>query len=273
MKKIFFLLLLFSTIKVSSQELYVFSEPASNMPAHSISAKLTEHFVTNDKIYNRSSHRLMPEVMFGVSKKLMIHLSATIGNMHTTDFRYESAAVYAKYRFISWDEIHKHFRMAVFADASKTNAPFHYDEISLMGDKSGVQVGLIATQLWHKLAVSGTVSHTQVLDKSRNNKVLYIPSRNYQAMNYSLSAGYLLFPKEYSNYKQMNLNFYTEILVQQTIDNKTHYIDIAPALQFIFNSNFKVNIGYRFEASGNMERISNNSWQVSVERTFLNVLR
>lgn len=178
MKKIFFLLLLFSTIKVSSQELYVFSEPASNMPAHSISAKLTEHFVTNDKIYNRSSHRLMPEVMFGVSKKLMIHLSATIGNMHTTDFRYESAAVYAKYRFISWDEIHKHFRVAFFADASKTNAPFHYDEISLMGDKSGVQVGLIATQLWHKLAVSGTVSHTQVLDKSRNNKVLYIPSRN-----------------------------------------------------------------------------------------------
>lgn len=273
MKKILFIILLFSTITASSQELYVFSEPASNMPAHSISAKLTDHFVTNDKIYNRFSHRLMPEVMFGISKKLMIHLSATIGNMHTADFRYESAAIYAKYRFISVDEIHKHFRMAVFADASKTNAPFHYDEISLMGDKSGVQVGLIATQLWHKLAVSGTVSHTQVLDKSRNNKVLYIPSRNYQAINYSLSAGYLLFPKEYSNYKQMNLNLYTEILAQQTLDNKTHYIDIAPALQFIFNSNFKVNIGYRFEASGNMERISNNSWQVSLERTFLNALR
>ena len=70
----------------------------------------------------------------------------------------------------------------------------------------------------------------------------------------------------------MNLNLYTEILAQKTLDNKKYYIDIAPALQFIFNSNFKVNIGYRFEASGNMERIANNSWQVSVERTFLGVL-
>ena len=272
MKKLLFITGLFFTIKTGAQELYVFTEPASNMPAHSISIKLTDHFVTNDKIYNRFSQRLMPEVMLGISKKLMLHLSATIGNMHTTDFKYESAAIYAKYRFLSFDEIHKHFRMAVFADASKTNAPFHYDEITLMGDKSGVQLGLIATQLWHKLAVSGTISHTQVLDKSRNSKVIYIPARSYQAMNYSLSAGYLLFPKEYTNYKQMNLNLYTEVLAQQTLDQKKHYIDIAPALQFIFNSNTKLNIGYRFQVSGSMERMSGDNWLISFERTFLNAL-
>jgi hypothetical protein len=259
--------------KVMGQELYVFSEPASNLPAKSISVKLTNHFVSTDNIYGRFSHRLMPQVMFGLSKKLMASIGGTFANMHTTDFKYESVNLYAKYRFISKDELHKHFRMAVFADASSTKAPFHYDEITLMGDKSGVQLGFIATQLWHKLAVSGTLSHTQVLDKSRTNKVLYIPARNYQAMNYSLSAGYLLFPKEYTDYKQMNLNLYTEILSQQTIDQKKHYIDIAPALQFIFNSNFKVNIGYRFQASGNMERMATNSWQVSLERTFLNALR
>ena len=272
MKKLLFITGLFFTIKTGAQELYVFTEPASNMPAHSISIKLTDHFVTNDKIYNRFSQRLMPEVMLGISKKLMLHLSATMGNMHTTDFKYESAAIYAKYRFLSIDEIHKHFRMAIFADASKTNAPFHYDEITLMGDKSGVQLGLIATQLWHKLAVSGTVSHTQVLDKSRNSKVIYIPARSYQAMNYSLSAGYLLFPKEYTNYKQMNLNLYTEVLAQQTLDQKKHYIDIAPALQFIFNSNTKLNIGYRFQVSGSMERMSGDNWLISFERTFLNAL-
>jgi hypothetical protein len=265
---IIFLLLISG--KLFGQELYVFSEPASNMPAKSLSVKLTDHFVTNDNIYGRVSHRFMPQLMFGINKKIMLHIGATFANMHTADFKYESVNFYGKYRFLSKDELHKHFRMAVFADASKTKAPFHYDEITLMGDKSGVEAGIIATQLWHKFAISGTVSHTQVLDKSRTNKVIYVPTRNYQAMNYSLSGGLLLFPKEYTNYKQMNLNLYTEVLAQQTLDQKKHYIDIAPALQFIFNSNFKVNIGYRFQATGNMERMAANSWQLSLERTFLN---
>lgn len=273
MRKIFYLFFILIVNKASAQELYVFSEPASNMPAHSMSIKLTDHFVTKDNIYNRFSHRVMPEIMFGISKKLMVHLSATMANMHTKDFKYESAAIYAKYRFYSADEIHQHFRLAVFADASTTKAPFHYDEITLMGDKSGVQIGLIATQLWHKLAISGTVSHTQVLDKSRTNKVLYIPARSYQAMNYSASAGYLLFPKEYTNYKQLNLNLYVEVLAQQTLDQKKNFVDVAPALQFIFNSNAKVNIGYRFQTTGNMDRMNKNSWLISFERTFLNALK
>jgi hypothetical protein len=273
-KKWSLLLLLFLSVHVRAQELYVFTEPASNMPAKSISLKLTDHFVTSDNIYQRFSQRIMPQVMVGVSKKLMMHFGATFSNMHTPALKYESVNIYTKYRFLSHDEIHKHFRMAVFANASSTKAPFHYDEITLMGDKSGVEAGIIATQLWHKLAVSGTVSHTQVLDKSRNNKtVIYVPVRNYQAMNYSLSAGYLLLPKEYNDYRQMNLNLYFEILAQQLLDHKTGYVDMAPALQFIFNSNFKVNIGYRFQASGSMQRMASNSWQLSLERTFLNALK
>lgn len=272
MRKIFVLAIFFA-VKAKGQELYVYTEPASNMPAHSISLKLTDHFVTSDNIYNRFSHRLMPQVMFGINKKFMFHIGGTIANMHTPDFRYESVNFYAKYRFLSNDEIHKHFRMAVFTEASATKAPFHYDEITLMGDKSGVDLGLIATQLWHKLAVSATVTHTQVLDKSRNNKVLYVPSRNYQSMNYSLSAGYLVLPKEYTDYKQTNLNLYLEVLAQQTLDRKTYYVDMAPALQLIFNSNAKLNIGYRFQATGNMNRMTDNSWQVSFERTFLGALK
>lgn len=243
------------------------------MPAHSISAKLTGHFVTNDKIYGRFSQRYMPQVMFGISKKFMLHVGATLGNMHTANFRYESFNFYAKYRFLSKDDIHKHFRMAVFADASSTKAPFHYDEITLMGDKSGIEAGIIATQLWNKLAVSGTVSHTQVLDKSRNDKVIYVPARIYQSMNYSLSGGYLLFPKEYTGYKQTNVNLYAELMAEQSLDIKKHCVDLAPAVQFIFNSNAKLNIGYRFQVSGNMQRMSTNSWQISFERTFLNAFK
>src|SRR5688572_22611391 len=137
MHKFIILIVLFSFIKSNAQELYVFTEPASNMPAHSISLKLTDHFVSNDNNYKRFSHRLMPQVMFGISKKLMVHVGTTVSNMHTEKLRYESFNLYAKYRFLSKDDIHKHFRMAVFAEGSKTNAPFHYDEITLMGDKSG----------------------------------------------------------------------------------------------------------------------------------------
>jgi hypothetical protein len=164
--------------------------------------------------------------------------------------------------------------MAAFAEAAYSRSPFHQDEASLDGDKSGIQFGLIATQLWNRLAVSGIVSHIQILDQSRNSKnVIYVPSRIYQVMNYSLSAGYLVLPKEYTNYKQTNLNLYTEFLAQQSLDRKAYYIDMAPALQLIFNSNTKINFGYRFQVNGTMQRMAKTSWLISVERTFLNALK
>lgn len=273
MKKLFILVLLFTAFRMSGQELYVFSEPASNVPAHSLSVKLTNHFVTSDKIYGRFSNRLMPQVYLGVSKKFMVAAGGTFANMHTPNFRYESVNLYTKYRFLSKDELHKHFRMAVFAEASSTRAPFHYDEITLMGDKSGVELGVIATQLWHKLALSGTVAHTQVLHESRTNKVLYIPARNYQSMNYAVSAGYLVLPKEYKDYRQTNLNLYAELLAQQTLDRSTYFVDLATAMQLIFNSNAKLNLGYRFQLGGNMQRMTSNSWLISFERTFLGALK
>lgn len=273
MKKLIILLFVIGWVKLNAQELYVFSEPASNMPAHSISAKLTSHFVARDKMYDKFSQRYMPEVMFGINKKLMIHASATFADMHTDNFQFESVSLYGKYRFLSNDDLHTHFRMAVFADASYTRSPFHYDEITLMGDKSGVEAGIIATQLWHRFALSGTLSHTQVLDKSRNNKVLYIPQRNYQSINYIVSGGYLLFPREYRDYRQLNVNLYTEFIGQQVLDDPKYYIDVAPAVQFIFNSNFKLNVGYRMQLGSSMARMTNNSWVVSVERTFLNALK
>ena len=269
-----FLIFLFTAYNsLHAQELYVYTEPASNMPAHSISFKVTGHFVPEDKIYGRFSQRYMPELMFGISKKIMLHLSGTFGNMETRSFGFESYSVYAKYRFLSKDDIHKHFRMAVFADASHTNAPFHYDDISLMGDKRGIEAGIIATQLLNRVALSATISHTQVLDKSRNDKVIYVPPRNYQSLNYSFSTGYLLLPKEYTDYKQLNLNLYLEVLGQQSLDRKMNYVDIAPAIQFIFNSNAKLNIGYRFEAGGSMQRMSDHSFLIAFERTFLNAFK
>ena len=271
MHKLISAILCFISLQITAQELYVYTEPASNMPAKSLSVKLTANLMGPQPWHNRFMQRYTPELMFGISKKIMIHTAVSFADMHTTNFRWESVYIYGKYRFLSKDDVHKHFRMAVFGEGSYSRSPFHNDEISLAGDKSGVQAGLIATHLHNKLAISAIISHTQVLDKSRYDKVIYAPSRIYQSLNYSLSAGYLLIPREYTDYKQLNINFYTELLGQQTLDRKTYFVDLAPAFQFIFNSNFKVNIGYRFQLAGTSERMSDNSWLISLERTFLNV--
>src|SRR5436190_6793801 len=273
MKKNILFGFLFCTLLAKGQELYVYTEPASNMPTRSLSTKISGNFIgKNQGNANRFMQRYTPELMFGINKKWMVHVGGTFANMHTQNFRWESVYLYGKYRFISNDELHTHFRMAAFADGSYTRSPFHYEEISLQGDRSGLQLGIIATQLWNKLALSGIVSHIQVLDESRNDKVTYIPSRIYQAMNYSLSAGYLVLPFQYTDYKQTNLNIYTEVLAQQSLDRKAYYVDLAPAIQLIFNSNAKLNLGYRFQLKGDMIRMTQSSWLISLERTFLNAL-
>jgi len=253
----------------SCQELYVYTEPASNMPAHTLSTRLSSGFGTEG---DRVRTRLSPEAMLGISKKIMVHIGGTFSNMHTSNFRWESVYIYGKYRFYSADGVHKHFRMALFGEATHSRNEYHYDEVNIQGDRSGVQLGLIATQLINKLAISGTVSHTQAMDPSRYDKVSYLPPHTYKSLNYSLSAGYLLLPRVYHDYKQLNLNFYTELLGQQTLDRKTFYVDLAPAIQFIFNSNSKLNLGYRFQLNGNQYRME-KSYLVAFEHTFFNVLK
>ena len=274
MKQFFIFLSFCTALAAKGQELFVYTEPASNMPARSLSAKLTSNYISTQPPYNRNMQRYTPELMFGLNKHWMVHAGTTFANMHTDRFRWESVYLYGKYRFFSRDEVHTHFRMALFGEAAYSRNKFHFDEVSLQGDKSGLQLGLIATQLWNKFALSGTVSHTQVLHGSRNDKTaVYIPSRIYEVMNYSLSAGYLLLPFQYTDYHQTNVNLYTELLVQQALDRKAYYADLAPAVQVIFNSNMKINIGYRFQLGADMQRMAKNSWQLSLERTFLNALK
>ncbi len=247
-QKILIAIFLATRLQATGQELFVYSEPASNMPAHSLSTKLTGNFTGKKQSPdNRFMQRYTPEVMLGVSKRLMWHIGGTFSNMYSRNFRWESVYTYIKYRFISVDDVHKHFRMAAFADAAYTRSPFMFDEVSLQGDKSGIAVGMVATQLLNKFAISATVSHAQVLDGSRNSKMMYSPPRNYQSMNYILSTGYLLLPRNYTDYRQTNVNLYVEVLGQQALDRSTHFWDLAPAVQFIIKSTSKVNVGYRFQ--------------------------
>jgi hypothetical protein len=252
-----------------AQELYVYTEPASNMPAKSISAKINTT-VLKSLHHDRVEQRYTPEIMLGLTKKWMVHVAGTFSDMYTTNLRWESARLYAKYRFLSIDDVHQHFRMAAFGEVAHSVNDAFYEEVSLNGDQSGIQGGLIATQLWRKLALSSTVSYTRVTTE----KPKYIPEvYPWDALSYSLSAGYLVLPREYTSFKQTNLNVYMELLGQRTLDTKQYYVDLAPALQFIFNSNAKVNIGYRFQLNSDMHRMAEKSWQFGFEYVFLNALQ
>jgi len=272
--KFFLLLILFVTAAIShAQELYPYTEPASNMPARSMSVKLSGMF--GKGVHgNRLGQRYSPEVMFGISKKWMLHAGFTFSNMYERFYYYESARIYAKYRFLSMDEVHKHFRMAAFATAAYSRNRLQHNELNLMGDHSGVQVGVIATQLWNKLAVSGTASLVEVFDKKRNDKT--VPQQYaFESLNYSLSAGFLVLPADYKDYKQTNLNIYAELLGGRNLDWKyeKYYLDLAPSIQLIFNSTSKLNVGYRFQLKSDIYRNMKNSWMVSYEHIFLNALK
>ena len=256
------------SISVNGQELYVFTEPASNMPSQSISVKLTTRF---QKGFHSGSfeQRYAPELMVGLNKNWMVHAAASFSDMYTGSLRWESAWLYAKYRFLSLDDVHRHFRMAAFAEYAYSRNPVFYEELTLQGDHSGVQAGIIATQLVNKLALSGTAS---ILKVTTPKPKIFPDGYPYSSVNYSLSAGYLLLPVEYTDFNQTNLNLYVELLGQRTLEKALYFADVAPAIQLIFNSNTKLNLGYRFQLSSNMHRMAENSWLVSVERTFLNAL-
>jgi hypothetical protein len=240
------------------------------MPAKSITAKLSAQLMPQKSTLKQ---RYTPEWQVGFNAKFMAHFGTSFSNIYQQGLSWDGAFVYGQYRFLSVDEVHKHFRMAVFTEAGLSRDHNEFDEINLRGDKSGIKLGLIATQLWHKIALSGTVSNTQVLHSSRFNKVYYIPKRHYQSLNYSLSAGYLLLPKEYTSYRQLNVNLYAELLGQKLLDGNKYFLDLAPGLQFIVNSNAKINLGYRFQLNGNMHRMGTQSYYVSFEKTFFNALK
>lgn len=273
MKRILTIVLLIVFFKTNGQELYPLTEPASNMPAKSMSLKLSDMFGKGAD-GSRIAQRYSPEVMFGLNKKWMVHAAFSFSDMYERYLYYESARVYAKYRFLSKDEVHKHFRMAAFATATYSRNHLQYNELNLMGDQSGVQAGIIATQLWNKLAVSGTASLIEVFDKKRNDKT--VPQQYaFESLNYSLSAGYLVLPINYKDYKQTNLNIYAELLGGRNLDwqYEKYYLDLAPSVQLIFNSTSKLNMGYRFQLKSDIYRNMKNNWMLSYEHVFLNALK
>jgi hypothetical protein len=248
-----------------AQELYVNTEPASNMATRSLGIRLENQGFNSNGLKDRSTL----ELMYGASKNLMLHTVFYASNFNQSAKHFEGASAYAKYRFLSVDSVQSHFRGAVFAKLSTINNPFINQEISLEGDNSGWQSGVIFTQLVHKLALSGSASYLRAFDNRGGYKLPISNARD--AIGYSLSAGYLVFPKTYTDYKQVNLNLYIELLGKSNPGYAQSYLDAAPAVQLIFNSVFRVDLSYRTPLYNEMTRNSKNMYLVRLEYNLFNI--
>ncbi|UEG49698.1 hypothetical protein LK994_13735 [Ferruginibacter lapsinanis] len=249
---------------VKAQELFVYTEPASNMAAKSVGIRMNNMLMKN-KHTGKNEYHLIPEVMFGISKKVMIHMDAFFSNV-SGKFNAEGASVYAKYRFYSIDDIHSHFRMAAFGRYSLNDGLIHDASINLYGTNSGYEGGIVATQLVQKIALSANASVVHAFDNGK-----YIFADDFRnAFNYSFSIGKLMLPADYTSYKQTNVNLMVELLGQTNLGRKFSYLDLAPSLQMIFNSRARVDIGYRFPLTDKFYRSMERGVLLRVEYNFFN---
>lgn len=254
--------------QAAAQELFVYSEPASNMAARSIGVRAS-NWMMNEQQSARINYHFIPELMVGVNKHLMLHAEGFFSN-RTASFAAEGGAVYAKYRFYSNDDVYRHFRMAAFTRLAVNNADIHQEEIDINGHNTGFDLGIIATQLLHKTAISATVYSRNAFDNLSGNE--FPAAQQRHAVSYSLSAGRLILPRVYTSYKQVNLNLMLELLGQMLPGENQQFVDIAPSAQLIVNSQTRIDVGYKMELYSNMRRTAPSGLLLRVEHVLFNVL-
>ena len=225
------------------------------MSAKSIGLRLNNQLSDYKKLF--SIVRINPEIMWGINKKWMLHVDAYVGNLYQKQFSTEQFSLYIKHRFLSMDKVHSHFRMATFGRLTTGNNNLPNDSM-VINYTSGYHAGIVITQLIHKLALSSTFGYQQ----NWNNK--------YSSFNYILSSGYLLFPRHYSKYNQLNCNLYFELIGKKMINNNELFIDAAPAIQFIINSIARIDVLYQTKLAGSNTRKYNTAMLLKLEYNFLN---
>jgi hypothetical protein len=261
-------LLCHSVFRPNAQELFLLTNPASNVPKNTMVVRGMNSFFQRT-IDNSVSYHAMPELEYGLSRKVMIIANSFISN-EDNKFNLEGASFLTQYRFYSNDEAKRHFRMALWGRFSINNADIHQEEIELNGHNSGVRFGLTGTQLLHKTAISTTVSLQQAFDNLYN-KTPASYSKN--SIDYTLSVGQLVFPRSYKSFNQTNLNLMIEILGQTHLSNGKTYLDVAPVIQFIFNSRARLDIAYRRQVYSAMLRTQPNGIIVNFQYSIFNLVK
>ncbi|TBX70319.1 hypothetical protein EZL74_03860 [Flavobacterium silvisoli] len=267
MRALVIALLILGSCQMRAQELFVVTEPASNAPAGSLGFKLGESLM-KEKYKAGYNYHMMPEITWGVSKSLMLRASGFISNRNSTssDLKTEGGSLYAKYRFVSTDDLHSHFRMAAFGRYSFNNADIHQEEIETMGHNSGFEVGIVATQLIKKVAISTSLSVEKALDNEPDNP--FPNSQSNRAFNYTLSVGKLMYPRYYSDFKQTNINLMLELVGQTLNENQRSFLDVVPSVQFIINSQARIDLAYKQQLYSSMLRSAPNGIYLNLQYTF-----
>jgi hypothetical protein len=221
-----------------------------------------------EEINTRYNYHLMPEVTYGLNRNLMLRATAFISNRNN-QLVAEGGGMFAKYRFYSIDDLNSHFRMAAFGRYSFNNSNIHQEQIEIMGHNTGFETGIVATKLIKKLAISSTVSFENAFDNKPNYS--FPDSLGSNATNYTLSFGKLMYPKKYTSLKQTNINLMLEFVGQIINQNGHSYLDAIPVIQFIFNSQARLDLGYRRQLISSMIRSAPNGVYFNLYYTFFNL--
>ena len=269
MRKILLFFVVINCQNVFSQELFVITDPASNVPANSLGVNVMQSLF-KEEMKSGYNYHFMPEVSYGLNKNIMFRASAFVSNRNN-NLVTEGGSFYTKYRFYSADDLNSHFRLAAYGRYSFNNADIHQEQIEILGHNSGFETGIIATKLIKKVAISSSVS----FEKAFDNKPSYPFPDNIgdNATNYTLSLGKLMYPKKYTNYKQTNINLMVEFVGQTINENGKSYLDVMPAVQFIFNSQARLDLGYRKELINSMTRSSSERFYFNLYYTFFNLTK
>ncbi|HEY3875962.1 MAG TPA: hypothetical protein VGM92_10830, partial [Candidatus Kapabacteria bacterium] len=142
---IFLGLLSISTAR--AQELFIQTEPASNMPAGIWGVRISSEAWQDDHTISR----IGIEGMYGVNRLLMVH-PLIFGSNQLNGFSAETYGVYAKYRIYTDDGFKYHFRMAAFGEALAGEQHSTYPTFSFLGSQPFATAGMIATLLKNRFA-------------------------------------------------------------------------------------------------------------------------
>ena len=267
MRKILLFFVVINCQNIFGQELFVITDPASNVPANSLGVNVMQSLF-KEEMKSGYNYHFMPEVSYGLNKNIMFRASAFVSNRNN-DLVTEGGSFYTKYRFYSSDDLNSHFRLAAYGRYSFNNADIHQEQIETLGHNSGFETGIIATKLIKKVAISSSVSFEKALDNKPNYP--FPDNIGDNATNYTLSFGKLMYPKKYTNYKQTNINLMVEFVGQTINENGKSYLDVMPAVQFIFNSQARLDFAYRQELVSSMVRSAPNGFYFNLYYAFFDL--
>ena len=170
--RIFFILFFLTySFKITAQELYINSEPASLIPKGTKVVRLTNSNIFLDG-YNimgsiGNAFIVTPSLSYGLSKKIMLSGSIQFANKPyeqdmMPNFGLNGFKLYSKQRILTSDKQKYHTRLSSFLKYSYHENKFMKDNLDLELQDTGLELGIIGTQLINKLAISITTAITRI---------------------------------------------------------------------------------------------------------------